>query len=48
MPLEMLIPLLMMFLGFTLLFAALLLVRLRAEVLTRERSAAWIRDVVNA
>jgi heme exporter protein C len=48
MPLEMLIPLLMMFLGFTLLFAALLLTRLRAEVLSRERSAAWIRDVVSA
>jgi heme exporter protein C len=47
-PLEMLIPLLMMLLCFTLLFAALLLTRLRAEVLTRERSAAWIRDVVNA
>jgi heme exporter protein C len=48
MPLEMLIPLLMMFLGFTLLFVALLLTRLRAEVLSRERSAAWIREVVSA
>jgi heme exporter protein C len=48
MPLEMLIPLLMMFVGFTLLFVALLLTRLRAEVLSRERSAAWIRDVVSA
>ena len=34
------IPLLMMFLGFTLLFVALLLTRLRAEVLSRERSAS--------
>jgi heme exporter protein C len=48
MPADMLIPLLMMFLGFTLLFVALLLTRLRAEVLSRERSAAWIREVVNA
>src|SRR6185312_15194900 len=37
--LSMLIPLLMMFLGFTLLFVALLLVRLRAEILNRERMA---------
>jgi len=48
MPAVMLIPLLMMFLGFTLLFGALLLTRLRAEVLRRERSAAWIREVVRA
>jgi heme exporter protein C len=48
MPPDMLIPLLMMFLGFTLLFVALLLTRLRAEVLSRERSAAWIREVVSA
>jgi heme exporter protein C len=46
MPPSMLIPLLMMFLGFTLLFVALLLVRLRAEILNRERSASWIREVV--
>jgi heme exporter protein C len=48
MPMSMLIPLLTMFLAFTLMFAALLLTRLRAEVLSRERSAAWIRDVVSA
>jgi heme exporter protein C len=48
MPPEMYIPMLAMFLGFTLLFGALLLTRLRAEVLNRERSAAWIRDVVSA
>jgi heme exporter protein C len=46
MPLEMLIPLLAMFLSFTLLFIALLLVRLRGEVLMRERSAKWIQEVV--
>jgi heme exporter protein C len=48
MPPSMLIPLLIMFLAFTLMFVALLLTRLRAEVLSRERSAAWIRDVVSA
>ena len=48
MPPEMYIPMLAMFLGFTLLFGALLLTRLRAEVLNRERTASWIRDVVSA
>jgi heme exporter protein C len=43
---EMLIPLLTMFLGFTLLFAFLMLVRLRGELLRRERSASWIREAV--
>jgi heme exporter protein C len=46
MPPSMLIPLLAMFLGFTLLFFALLLVRLRAEILNRERTASWIREAV--
>jgi heme exporter protein C len=46
MPLEMVIPLLAMFLSFTLLFGALLLVRLRGEVLRRERSAKWIQEAV--
>lgn len=46
MPGSMLAPLLMMLLGFTLLFGALLLQRLRAEVLRRERSAVWVRDVL--
>ena len=47
-PVSMLVPLLMMLLGFTLFFAALLLVRLRGEVLKRERTASWIREVVSA
>jgi len=47
MPMEMLIPLLVMLLSFTLLFVALLLVRLRGEVLTRERSAKWIQEAVS-
>jgi len=45
---SMLWPLLMMLLGFTLLFAALLLVRLRGEVLARERSASWIREALGS
>jgi len=48
MPLAMLTPLLLMLLGFTLLFVALLLTRLRGEVLARERAASWIREVVSA
>jgi heme exporter protein C len=47
MPASMLIPLLMMLLGFTLFFAAVLLVRLRGEILSRERSASWIREAVS-
>ena len=47
MPPSMLIPLLLMLVGFTVMFAALLLVRLRAEVLNRERTAAWIRDALS-
>jgi heme exporter protein C len=46
MPMEMLAPLLMMLLGFTLYFAAVMLVRLRAEILRRERTASWIREVL--
>jgi heme exporter protein C len=45
---SMLVPLLVMLLGFTLLFAALLLVRLRAEILTRERTSSWIREALSA
>jgi heme exporter protein C len=48
MPPSMLVPLLMMLLGFTLYFGALLLVRLRGEVLQRERSASWLREELGA
>ena len=48
MPPDMYLPILAMILGFTLLFAALLMTRLRAEVLNRERAATWIREVVQA
>jgi heme exporter protein C len=39
---EMLWPLLAMLLGFTLYYLAVLCVRLRAEILRRERDAAWL------
>jgi heme exporter protein C len=48
MPASMLVPLLLMFFGFTVMFAALLLVRLRAEILSRERTASWIREAVTS
>ncbi len=39
---DMLWPLLAMLLGFTLYYGAVLLIRLRAEILKRERDAAWL------
>jgi heme exporter protein C len=39
---DMLWPLLAMLLGFTLYYGAILLTRLRAEILKRERDAAWL------
>lgn len=48
MPGSMLWPLLSSLLGFTLLFAALLCVRLRAEIIDRERTASWLRPIVGA
>jgi heme exporter protein C len=44
--LSMLWPLLSMFVGFMLFFSAVLFIRLRAEVLNRERQATWVREVV--
>ena len=43
---PMLTPLLIMFVGFTLLFVALVLVRVRGEILRRERQARWVAEVV--
>lgn len=45
---AMLYPLLAMIFGFTLLFGALLLRRVRTEVLYRERRKRWVRDMVLA
>jgi heme exporter protein C len=42
---SMVIPLLLMILGFTLLFGACLLKRVQVEVLARERDAAWAAEV---
>jgi len=46
MPLPMLVPLLSMLAGFTLFFVAILLIRLRGEILHRERAAKWVAQVV--
>ena len=43
---SMLVPLLLMLAGFTLLFGALLLVRLRAEILARERANPWLKEAL--
>jgi len=46
MPGSMLWPLLAMLLGFMLFFGAILCIRLRGEVLNRERFATWVREAV--
>ena len=43
---AMLYPLLAMIFGFTLVFGALLLRRVRTEVLFRERRKRWVKDLV--
>ncbi|MDP9014481.1 MAG: heme ABC transporter permease [Pseudomonadota bacterium] len=48
MPGSMLWPLLAMLLGFILFYGAVLCIRLRGEVLTRERQAAWVREAVSS
>jgi len=48
MPGAMLVPLLLMLLGFTTYFVALLLIRSRGELLRRERNARWIADALGA
>ena len=44
---SMLWPLLSMFLGFMCFFGAVLCMRLRGEVLNRERKASWVREAIN-
>ena len=44
---DMLWPLLTMILAFTLFFAAILLFRVKAEVLEREKNSRWVRDLFN-
>ncbi|QLF94548.1 heme ABC transporter permease [Pseudomonas sp. ABC1] len=48
MPVEMWLPLLIMVLGFYLFFGAVLLVRMRLEVLRREARSSWARAEVEA
>ena len=48
MPADMLTPLLVMILAFSLFFGAVMLQRLRSEVLVREANARWVRRLVTA
>jgi heme exporter protein C len=45
---SMLWPLLSMWLGFMLFFAAVLCIRLQGEVLNRERQSTWVREAVKS
>jgi heme exporter protein C len=45
---SMLVPLLLMAVGFTLYFAAMLTVRVRAEVLRRERHKGWVQELLTS
>jgi heme exporter protein C len=47
MPGSMLWPLLSMLLGFMCFYGAVLCMRLRGEILNRERQAAWVREAIN-
>jgi heme exporter protein C len=44
---DMLWPLLVMVVGYQLLFFGLLMVRTRAQVLEREKQARWVREVID-
>src|ERR1022692_1089076 len=48
MPGSMLWPLLAMFFGFMLFFGAMLCMRLRGDVLNRERQSSWVREMLRA
>lgn len=48
MPPSMYVPLLLMMLGFTLYFYAIMFVRARGEVLRRERNARWVGEALGA
>ena len=43
---RMLIPLLIMAIAYTTFFAAMLMVRLRTEVIDQERNTSWVRELV--
>ena len=44
---SMLVPLLVMTVGFMLYYATVLLMRMRAEVLERERNTRWVKEFIN-
>lgn len=46
MPAEMWVPLLVMVIGFYLVFSVALMLRLRNEILQRERRASWVRELL--
>jgi hypothetical protein len=48
MPGSMLWPLLSMFLGYMLFYGAVLCIRLRGEVLNRERQAVWVKEAIDS
>jgi heme exporter protein C len=43
---SMLVPLLIMWLGFTFFFFAVLMIRTRGEIVARERNKKWLREVI--
>ena len=48
MPVEMWLPLLVMVIGFYCFFAAVLLMRMRLEVLRRESRSSWVKAEIKA
>ena len=48
MPASMLWPLLTMLLGFMCFYGAVVCMRLRGEVLNRERQSAWVREAIKS
>jgi len=46
MPAEMLVPLLIMVVGFYCFFAAVLMMRARVELLERERRTGWVKEII--
>ncbi|WP_271271737.1 heme ABC transporter permease [Aliamphritea hakodatensis] len=46
MPVEMWMPLLIMVLGFYCFFAVAMMLRLRNEIVSRERRSGWVRDMI--
>jgi heme exporter protein C len=46
MPAEMWVPLLVMVIGFYCFFAVAMMLRLRNEIIQRERRSSWVRDLI--